>query len=108
MPTGYEYAYENNRNTTIEVGVTAVKIMERVPKGTRIAFSLGNESTGAQIITLGFGEAGAVNEGIAMRIGGKHMEAKSEGFEPFNGEVWAISSGASAILSIYERQRAVM
>jgi len=108
MVTGYEYSDENNRNTTIVVGTSAVKVCDRLPKGIRKVLSLGNESTAGQIITLGFGNATAVNNGIPMRVGGKWTEVTDSGYEVTSGEVWAISSGAGAILTIYERQKAVL
>ena len=108
MPTGYEYSNENNRNAQAVIGTTPIKIMERLPVGTRILFSLGNESATGQVITLSFGGSSVANSGLPMRVGGKWVEAKSEGFEPTSQEVWAVSSGAGAVLTIMERQRAVL
>jgi len=106
--TGYEYADENNRNATVTVGTTAVKVCDRLPKGIRKVLVLGNESTAGQIITLGFGNATAVNQGIPVRTGGRWTEVTDSGYETTSGEVWAIASAGSGTLTVYERQKAVL
>jgi len=102
-----EYLNENSRNSVSTIGTTAVKICEKMPIGIRRIISFSNRSTTGQVVTIAIGGAAAVNQGIPLLVGSTWTESVSENFYPTNDEVWAISSGANATLSIYERIKSV-
>lgn len=92
-------------NTTATVGATASKIS--VSKRRKVLYYR-NTSTAAQVITIVFdnlaGGSIVAGSGFVLSPGEFIQDSKSEGYEPWNGEVWAIASAAGATLAITEIQ----
>jgi len=67
-----------------------------------------NTSTAAQVVTIAFdnlnGASMIVGTGFVLAPGEYIQDSKSEGYSPWNGEVWAIASAAGATIAISEIQ----
>lgn len=87
----------------LTIGATGVKIADK--DSARKSVYLYNSSTGGQIITILFSntEAVAVNKGIVLGPAVNFIDCDSEGYECWDGQIWAIASGADAKLSVYIR-----
>lgn len=96
------------RNDTAAVGVTAVMLMDVAhPNHPRQFYYVRNSSTGAQVITLVFGDEQtiAANGGIVLPPTSAYFETISYGDpnEVWQGRIWAISDLAAGSVSIVER-----
>jgi len=92
-------------NETQTIGATATKIS--VSKRRKVLYYR-NTSTAAQVITIVFdnlkGSAMVAGSGFVLSPGEFIQDSISEGYKPWNGEVWAIASAAGATLAISEVQ----
>lgn len=94
---------ENYRNSSIDVGTDLVEVSRAVPVGKRIEIILTNVSTGTQKITLSIGGHAASNAGIVLSPGGSWFASEQAGYRVTQEQITAISSAASGILAVFER-----
>lgn len=87
----------------ITIGATGVKVADR--DSTRKSIYIYNSSTGGQIITLLLSNTEAISalKGIVLGPGMSFTDADSEGYECWEGQIWAISSAADGKISVYIR-----
>jgi hypothetical protein len=95
---------ENNRNTSITVGTDSTVLSDQKNEQTkRIAFTLINTSTAAQIVSIAFTDEAGAGKGIVLSPGGFHSESQDAGFTPTQMRISAISSAAGATIAVSER-----
>jgi len=94
--------FEATRNQTVSVGVTAVSVAE--PRSRKVLY-IRNISTGGQQITITQGNITptSLGGGVVLKAGEQYVDAISEGYVPFDGQVTAISDLAGGSLSVFER-----
>jgi len=92
-------------NDVATVGATAQLIS--VSKRRKLLY-FRNTSAAAQVVTLVFdnlnGASMVAGSGFVLAPGEYIQDSKSEGYSPWNGEVWAIASAAGATIAISEVQ----
>lgn len=96
---------EINRNMDITVGTSVVIVSEEVryPQQERKLFTLINNSTGGQVITVAIGDQATTNKGIVLSPGGYYQESHDAGFTPTQTHITAVSDLAGGSLSVQER-----
>lgn len=89
----------------VAVGTSSVKIIEKAQAEERQQLVVRNSSTGGQVITLfpANNQVAVANKGIVLSVGQAWVEANSEGFECWQGEIQAISNSASGQVSLFVR-----
>ena len=94
------------RNDLVAVGATAVLLCDNAnPADPRQFVYMRNSSAAAQVMTLVFGDYQTitVNKGIVLTAFNSYYEVKSEGFEVWQGRIWAICDAAAGQASVVER-----
>lgn len=87
----------------LTIGTTGVKIADK--DSTRKSIYIYNSSAGGQTITLLLSNNEAISglKGIVLGAGMSFIDADSEGYECWEGQIWAISSAADGKISLYIR-----
>lgn len=91
---------ENIRNQQLAVGATSVLLSTARNRSELI---ITNSSTGGEIITIALGNEATANAGIVLTPYSVYYASASQGFNVWNGEIYAICSGAGGLVSVFER-----
>jgi len=96
---------EFTRNAAVTIGLTVVQLSQRVNTGERVEFSIRNNSTGGQLISLFFSdlETATSGAGISLSAGQSITQSHDTGYKPWQGNMTAIADAAGGTVSIYER-----
>lgn len=96
---------DKTRNEQMTITNSVSVVSTPVQDGRRRLICLRNSSTGGQIISFAFSDTSVAvaNSGIVLSQGQSSVDATSEGYICWQGNITAIASAAGAILSIYER-----
>lgn len=101
MTTQYESTLPLDTSQTIST--TAVLLLPNVPIGQiRTEFSIQNISAGVEKASLRYGAQAVANTGIVISPQQGVFQSMDSAIKPWQGEIWAIGSAASTILSIHE------
>ena len=80
-----------------------VVFMPMETSGRRIFWSVTNMSTSGEIVFLSFGSIARLNYGQPLFPGQTYLESIGERFDPYNGDVHAIGTAATAVISWTKR-----
>jgi len=94
---------EDIRSDSVTVGATAVRICTEREVKPRSEIILTNSSAGGQSITLTFGREASTGAGVVLLPFAVYWATATYGYSPTQGSVWAVASGAGAVLSVMER-----
>lgn len=94
---------ELNRNTFMVIGTSLVVVSNEISRGQRTVIALTNVSTGAEVISLGFGGEATAGASVVLEPGASWVESIDSAFRPSNLTITAIANGAGALLAIHER-----
>jgi hypothetical protein len=85
------------------IGMTAVKIADNDP--SRKVIFIRNNSTAGQIVSIAFSNTQPPVNGRGIVIGPAQAitDSDNEGYECWEGQIWAISSAAGAAVSVFIR-----
>jgi hypothetical protein len=92
----------NYLNQQVTIGTDPIIILiDRQGLNTkRRAYVINNISTGGQIISLAMGQPAEANHGVVLSVGGSYDKSPNE--NPEQVAIYAVSSVAGGLVSIYE------
>lgn len=93
----------NTGRRSVSVDTSNVVVSRLQPIASRVLLILQNVSTGGQKISVSIGQQAIADQGIVLSPGGTYEESRSEGFDPTNEDIYAVSSAAGGVLSVVER-----
>lgn len=91
---------ENVRNDLLAIGTSNVLVS---PARKRSEIVITNTSTAAQNITISFGIPAVSTYGVYLLPYAVYFASNAQGFNVWEGEIYAISDGAAGQISIFER-----
>jgi len=91
---------ENVRNESLAVGTSSVLLS---PARRRSEIVITNTSTAAQNITLSFGVPAVAGVGVFLLPYSVYFATNAQGFNVWEGEIFAIGSAINGSVSVFER-----
>jgi len=91
---------ENIRNDLVAVGTDSILLSVAHPRNEIV---ITNTSSAAQNITLSFGKEAVSTVGVFLLPYSVYFATNAQGFNVFQGEIYAISDAVSGQVSIFER-----
>ena len=95
-----EYQYENIRDDAVSVGTTSTLLTRAHPRNEIV---ITNTSTAAQAITLSFGKPAVATFGVLLQPYSVYFASNTQGFNVYQGDIYAVASAALGQVSIFER-----
>lgn len=91
---------ENSRNQSLAIDTASVLI---APARKRVELIITNTSAAAQNITLSLGVPAVAGQGIFLLPYSVYYASNTQGFNVWEGEIFAIGSAITGQVSIFER-----
>jgi len=91
---------ENVRNQIVLVDTANVLLS---PAHYRNEIVITNTSSGAQVITISFGDIAIAGEGVVLQPNSVYFGSNTAGFNVFQGDIFIIGNGSGGQVSIFER-----
>jgi len=92
---------ENVRDQIVAVEDSAASLFSTAHRRQEIVIT--NTSSGAQVITLSFGIPAVAGAGVVLQPNSVYFASNTQGFNVYQGDIFAISNAAGAQISIFER-----